>query len=96
MSGAWRATGLHGAQAVPTPCVHQRPPRPVQTGGGRSVDTVTHSARLFGSPAPLRVVRSPVVFLVATPLWPPAAALPVWTFCSAQFLRKTATLVPSR
>ena len=29
---------------------------------------------------PLRVVRSPVAFLVATPRWPPAAALPVWTF----------------
>ena len=50
----------------------------------------------LGRHAPLRVVRSPVVFLVATPRWPPAAALPVWTFCSAQFLGKTATLVPSR
>ena len=29
-------------------------------------DTVIHSARLSGSPAPLRVARSPVVFLVAT------------------------------
>ena len=37
MSGAWRQTGLHGVLAVPTPCVHQRQPRPVQTGGGRSV-----------------------------------------------------------
>ena len=36
-----------------------------------------------------------MVFLVATPRWP-AAALPDWTFCSAQFLGKTATLVPSR
>ena len=27
--------------------------------------------RLSGSPAPLRVARSPVVFLVATPRWPP-------------------------
>ena len=26
------------------------------------------------------MVRSPVAFLVATPRWPPAAALPVWTF----------------
>ena len=59
-------------------------------------DTVIHSARRTGSPAPLRVVRSPVVFLVATRRWPPAAALPVWTFSSAQFLGKTATLVPSR
>ena len=58
-------------------------------------NTFIHSARVSGSPAPLRVVRSPVVFLVATPRWPPAAALPVWTFCSAQFLGKTATLVPS-
>ena len=49
-----------------------------------------------GSPAPLRVARSPVVFLVATLRWPPAAALPVWTFCGAQYLGKTATLVPSR
>ena len=54
------------------------------------------SLSLSGSPAPLRVVRSPVVFLVATPRWPPAAALPVWTFCGAQYLGKTATLVPSR
>ena len=37
MSGAWRQTGLHGVQAVPTPCVHGCLPRPVQTGGGRSV-----------------------------------------------------------
>ena len=60
-----------------------------------------HSVRIppsavSGSPAPLRVVRSPVAFLVATPRWPPAAALPVWTFCGAQYLGKTATLVPSR
>ena len=55
-----------------------------------------HAARHSGSPAPLRVARSPVVFLVATLRWPPAAALPVWTFCSAQFLGKTTTLVPSR
>ena len=40
---------------------------------------VVHSARVSGSPAPLRVVRTPVVFLVATVRWPPAAALPVWT-----------------
>ena len=59
-------------------------------------DTVIHSARRTGSPAPLRVVRSPVVSLVATLRWPPAAALPVWTFCSAQYLGETATLVPSR
>ena len=41
-------------------------------------------------------VGSPVAFLVATPWWPPAAALPVWTFCGAQYLGKAATLVPSR
>ena len=55
-----------------------------------------HTARHSGSPAPLRVARSPVVFLVATLRWPPAAALPVWTLFSAQYLGKTATLVPSR
>ena len=33
-----------------------------------------------GSPAPPWVAGSPVAFLVATPWWPPAAALPVWTF----------------
>ena len=32
--GAWRSTRM---LAVPAPCVHQRPPRPVQTGGGHSV-----------------------------------------------------------
>ena len=32
-----------------------------------------------GSPAPLWVAGSPVAFLVTTPRWPPAAALPVWT-----------------
>ena len=41
-------------------------------------------------------VGSRVAFLVATPWWPPAAALPVWTFCWAQYLGKAATLVPSR
>ena len=57
----------------------------------------THcSVARTGSPAPLRVARSPVAFLVATPRWPPAAALPVWTFCGAQYLGKAATLVPSR
>ena len=50
----------------------------------------------LGVACPLRVVRSPVAFLVATPPRPPAAALPVWTFCGAQYLGKTATLVPSR
>ena len=35
------------------------------------MDTVIHSARHTGSPAPLRVARSPVVFLVATLRWPP-------------------------
>ena len=49
-----------------------------------------------GSPAPPWVAGSPVAFLVATLRWPPAAALPVWTFCSAQYLGETATLVPSR
>ena len=49
-----------------------------------------------GSPAPPWVAGSPVAFLVATPWWPPAAALPVWTFCGAQYLGKAATLVPSR
>ena len=37
MSGAWRQTWMRGVQAVPTPRVNRRPPRPVQTGGGRSV-----------------------------------------------------------
>ena len=50
----------------------------------------------LGRLLPAWVVRSPVVFLVATPQWPPAAALPVWTFCGAQYLGKIATLVPSR
>ena len=36
LSGAWRPTRLHGVWAVPTLCVHRRPPRPVQTGGGRN------------------------------------------------------------
>ena len=49
-----------------------------------------------GSPAPPWVAGSPVAFLVATPWWPPAASLPVWTFCGAQYLGKAATLVPSR
>ena len=49
-----------------------------------------------GPPAPPWVARSPVAFLVATPWWPPAAALPVWTFCWAQYLGKAATLVPSK
>ena len=60
--------------------------------------TYPHTA-LFsrvGSPAPPWVAGSPVAFLVATPWWPPAAALPVWTFCGAQYLGKAATLVPSR
>ena len=49
-----------------------------------------------GSPAPLRVGRFPSPSL--SPLFGgrQSAALPVWTFCSAQFLGKTATLVPSR
>ena len=34
MSGVWRDTAARSVG--PTPCVHQRPPRPVQTGGGRS------------------------------------------------------------
>ena len=68
----------------------------MQTGGGRSVTPLSTQLSLSGSPAPLRVARSPVVFLVATLRWPPAAALPVWTFCGAQYLGKTATLVPSR
>ena len=57
-----------------------------------------HTALLSraGSPAPPWVAGSPVAFLVATPWWPPAAALPVWTFCGAQYLGKAATLVPSR
>ena len=54
------------------------------------------SLSLVGSPAPPWVAGSPVAFLVATPWWPPAAALPVWTFCGAQYLGKAATLVPSR
>ena len=54
------------------------------------------SRHLAGSPAPLRVARSPVTFLVATLRWPPAAALTDWPFCGAQHLGKTATLVPSR
>ena len=29
--------GCTECRRVPAPCVHQRPPRPVQTGGGRSV-----------------------------------------------------------
>ena len=60
--------------------------------------TYPHTA-LFsraGSPAPAWVAGSPVAFLVATPRWLPAAALPVWTFCGAQYLGKAATLVPSR
>ena len=76
-----------------------RIPAPTTTGADRRWpwrNTFIHSARVSGSPAPLRVARSPVVSLVATRRWPPAAALPVWTFCSAQYLGETATLVPSR
>ena len=48
----------------------------------------THCSPLarWGRPAPPWVAGSPVAFLVATPRWPPAAALPVWTFCGAQYL----------
>ena len=75
---AWSPTRMRGVgwfHSVRTPT-----PRPVQTGGGRSVTHFYHTARHSGSPAPPRVARSPVVFLVATLRWPPAAALPVWTF----------------
>ena len=34
-------------------------------------NTVVHSARVSGSPAPLRVAKSPVTSLVATLRWPP-------------------------
>ena len=64
-------------------------------GHGRTYPHTALFSRV-GSPAPTWVAGSPVAFLVATPWWPPAAALPVWTFCSAQFLGKAATLVPSR
>ena len=53
-----------------------------------------HSRHLAGSPAPLRVGRSPVTF------WSPlfggrqSAALPNWTFCGAQYLGKVATWCP--
>ena len=39
---------MHGVQAVPTPCVNHRPPRPVQTGGGRGVTPLFHSALSLG------------------------------------------------
>ena len=75
----------------PLRAYEQRLPRQVQTGGGRGTQLVSLGRLLlFGQPG------RPVVFLVATRRWPPAAALPVWTFCSAQYLGKTATLVPSR
>ena len=78
-------------EVVPTPCEIQCPPRPVQTGGGRSVTPLFHSARVFGSPAPHRVARSPVTFLVTTLRWPPVrcAARPV--FLWAQHIGKAAS-----
>ena len=71
-----------------------RLPRPVSswratalawTGpSSRVASSVSHHLPPLGRLPPARVVRSPVAFLVATPRWPPAAALPVWTFCGAQ------------
>ena len=85
------------------------PHSPHQPAGSCSLTTIAwtgafsraHSVRIqpsavSGSPAPPWVVRSPVVSLVATPRWSPATALPDWSFCGAQRLGKTGTLVPSR
>ena len=88
--------GLHGAWAVPTPCVHQRPPRPVQTGGGRSV-----------TPSSTQLVTLGRLLLFGWSGRPSSSWSPLLggcqplrcrsgLFCSAQFLGKTATLVPSR
>ena len=52
------------------PCVHHRPPRPVQTGGGVAEHRRPLSSHA-GSPAPPWVAESPVAFLVATLWWPP-------------------------
>ena len=52
-----------------------------------------------GSPAPPWVAGSPVAFPVATPRWPPTAALPVWTFGWARegrHLVSSGGLVPAR
>ena len=83
-----------------------RLPRPVSswratafawTGpSSRVASSVSHHLPPLGRLPPAWVVRSPVAFLVATPRWTPAAALPVWTFCGAQYLGKAATLVSSR
>ena len=50
-----------------------------------------HSARVSGSPAPLRVVRSPVAFLVTTLRWQPVRCAAGLVFCGAQYLGKAAS-----
>ena len=81
MWGVWR---LHGVQAVPTPCVNQRPPRPVQTEGRRSATPLFHSALSLGQ-LPRQVSAR------ATLRWPPARCAACLVSLWAQNLRKTAS-----
>ena len=85
MSGVWRTTGLRGAWVVPAPCVHQRPPRPVQTGGGRSV---TPSSTQLVSLGRLLIFGWP-----GSPLFGDrqSAALPDLSSCVSKYLGKTAS-----
>ena len=48
--GTWGPTRLHGVWAVPTPCVNQRPPRPVQTGGDRGATPLSTQLCLWVGP----------------------------------------------
>ena len=93
----WTRLGQGNLTRLPRPVSSWRATALAWTGpSSRVASSVSHHLPPLGRLPPAWVVTSPVAFLVATPRWPPAAALPVWTFCGAQYLGKTATLVPSR
>ena len=70
--------------SAPQPVGSWRPATIAWTGAfSRAHSVRIPPSAVSGSPAPPWVAGSPVVFLVATLRWPPAAALPVWTLWSA-------------
>ena len=80
--------GLQGVWAVPTPCVTKRPPRPVETGSGRSVSPSSTQLVSLGRPLLRGKSGRP------SSSWSPhfgdrlSAALPDWTFARGSEARE--------